>query len=538
MAQDTPFTTYNESQPYASQTYYFQVTLLGKRSLMLWVGEGDEAILGELAMALPSKGNMPPATTLLGSSAEIAQNLAKRMAYRYAKQFYVSINLSASDKQQVDPYLIHFIEKTLSNLVARIERRLPQSLVPLQRTDGPWNFIQHPLPVLEVTCLVLAVAASLGYAFAAGLKCPDQRVFPALLTTVAGIMFVHFMTVLFGAAFFKGSYGTMLFASHLAILTILPLAVYWDLDVDRWLNVLVLWQCADTLDVALLLQTWMHVLGAWLGAVVIPLDWDRAWQVWPIPCVLGTSFGNLLVTILLLACWIAKIDLMSLVSTSQKVKSDVWQGWQDHLATLGYESTALELKHNYNPPSTGEEWIQGRVHELAQWMRKDMAFFPPILIAHGLEAITACKYVESNPVSALVLLSPFTTEGLRSQFLARYKCNQWEHDTHKDFATQFSHALTSRKELPSLQDVSAATVPLSIYKDIQPTTFEPFFPILMCTSHGDKFVPPDDIERYHALAGQVDEETVKSVGHLDIFEHAEQQDMLHKVVQWLDECGF
>ncbi|XP_067123121.1 uncharacterized protein PIG-F isoform X2 [Centruroides vittatus] len=40
------------------------------------------------------------------------------------------------------------------------------------------------------------------------------------------------------------------------------------------------------------------IIGAWCGAFVIPLDWDRPWQEWPIPCsvgaVLGCSVGHLI----------------------------------------------------------------------------------------------------------------------------------------------------------------------------------------------------------------------------------------------------
>jgi phosphatidylinositol glycan class F len=35
------------------------------------------------------------------------------------------------------------------------------------------------------------------------------------------------------------------------------------------------------------------LLGAWLGAFVIPLDWDRWWQRYPIPCAFGSTFGFL-----------------------------------------------------------------------------------------------------------------------------------------------------------------------------------------------------------------------------------------------------
>lgn len=33
------------------------------------------------------------------------------------------------------------------------------------------------------------------------------------------------------------------------------------------------------------------VVGAWLGAVPIPLDWDRAWQAWPVTIVTGGYIG-------------------------------------------------------------------------------------------------------------------------------------------------------------------------------------------------------------------------------------------------------
>jgi len=34
------------------------------------------------------------------------------------------------------------------------------------------------------------------------------------------------------------------------------------------------------------------LVGAWLGAFPIPLDWDRSWQTWPLTCVIGALFGE------------------------------------------------------------------------------------------------------------------------------------------------------------------------------------------------------------------------------------------------------
>jgi phosphatidylinositol glycan class F len=32
-------------------------------------------------------------------------------------------------------------------------------------------------------------------------------------------------------------------------------------------------------------------LGAWIGAVPIPLDWDREWQKWPVTILTGAYVG-------------------------------------------------------------------------------------------------------------------------------------------------------------------------------------------------------------------------------------------------------
>lgn len=33
------------------------------------------------------------------------------------------------------------------------------------------------------------------------------------------------------------------------------------------------------------------IIGAWIGAIPIPLDWDRDWQKWPVTVVTGAYMG-------------------------------------------------------------------------------------------------------------------------------------------------------------------------------------------------------------------------------------------------------
>lgn len=39
---------------------------------------------------------------------------------------------------------------------------------------------------------------------------------------------------------------------------------------------------------------WGTIIGAWFGAIPIPLDWDRWWQRWPITCLVSSTIGAVL----------------------------------------------------------------------------------------------------------------------------------------------------------------------------------------------------------------------------------------------------
>lgn len=49
---------------------------------------------------------------------------------------------------------------------------------------------------------------------------------------------------------------------------------------------------------------WGTIFGAWLGAIPIPLDWDRWWQRWPITCLISSTIGALL-SILISYLWLS-----------------------------------------------------------------------------------------------------------------------------------------------------------------------------------------------------------------------------------------
>jgi phosphatidylinositol glycan class F len=52
---------------------------------------------------------------------------------------------------------------------------------------------------------------------------------------------------------------------------------------------------------------WGTIFGAWLGAIPIPLDWDRWWQQWPITCLVSSTMGaGFSIIISYLWLWIRK----------------------------------------------------------------------------------------------------------------------------------------------------------------------------------------------------------------------------------------
>jgi GPI ethanolamine phosphate transferase 2/3 subunit F len=109
-----------------------------------------------------------------------------------------------------------------------------------------------------------------------------------VLTAIAATPAVHILLVLFGAPFLDHIPHTLLCAAHFSLLAVLPIFYVRGVDGGAMLAVA---SAAAPLDETFggLLGA---VVGAWLGAVPIPLDWDREWQAWPVTIVVGMYVGH------------------------------------------------------------------------------------------------------------------------------------------------------------------------------------------------------------------------------------------------------
>ncbi|KAJ5342743.1 hypothetical protein N7541_011867 [Penicillium brevicompactum] len=114
---------------------------------------------------------------------------------------------------------------------------------------------------------------------------------PALLalalTFVLATPILAVLLVLFGAPLTTHNAETVLGAAHMAVLSATALIYTHGLDRSVWNEV---WGIARPAD-----AVWGSALGtglgAWFGAIPIPLDWDRPWQAFPITILTGAYIG-------------------------------------------------------------------------------------------------------------------------------------------------------------------------------------------------------------------------------------------------------
>lgn len=111
----------------------------------------------------------------------------------------------------------------------------------------------------------------------------------------------YIVIILFGAPVFTHHEETTMLTVTLTTLTFVPASLHLGVDVALDLMTGAPSQKGNVLADAMKTNIQATLLGTWLGAIVIPLDWDRPWQAWPIPCVTGALLGYMVAHFLTLA---------------------------------------------------------------------------------------------------------------------------------------------------------------------------------------------------------------------------------------------
>ena len=117
------------------------------------------------------------------------------------------------------------------------------------------------------------------------------------LSLLVSILVCGAISLAYGAPAASLPTRTLLWSIYLGSMAFTPLAIASGYSISNW--VALLWgslprrQVQNHVAMTLQATCLSTCVGAWLGAIPIPLDWDRPWQVWPISCVYGSIAGYL-----------------------------------------------------------------------------------------------------------------------------------------------------------------------------------------------------------------------------------------------------
>lgn len=105
---------------------------------------------------------------------------------------------------------------------------------------------------------------------------------------IAGVGFYYVVSVIFGAYYCAAFERTLAFALWMSSMTAFPLGRLYGLDFNKWYQTVIRRDDHGNSDEAhLICGIYSLWFGAWASCVVIPLDWDRPWQKWPVPNAIG-----------------------------------------------------------------------------------------------------------------------------------------------------------------------------------------------------------------------------------------------------------
>ncbi|KAM3859724.1 phosphatidylinositol-glycan biosynthesis class F protein [Diretmus argenteus] len=120
-----------------------------------------------------------------------------------------------------------------------------------------------------------------------------SRLVRSCLYFLLSCLFYHTVVVLYGAPLIESALETFSLAVLLTSLTTLRCLCVLGPNVQAWIRVFSRHGAMSVWDTSLQITVACTLVGAWVGAFPIPLDWDRPWQVWPVSCSLSSVIGFL-----------------------------------------------------------------------------------------------------------------------------------------------------------------------------------------------------------------------------------------------------
>lgn len=126
----------------------------------------------------------------------------------------------------------------------------------------------------------------------------------SICSFLVGSVIFHTISILLGAPLIENIDETFAFSMLCSCLAFFPMFVVHEGRWDDFLNyfpesIYVTERLQDSVKIV----TIFSIVGAWVGAFPIPLDWDRDWQTWPITCCIGSLIGHFIgLVYIVIAC--------------------------------------------------------------------------------------------------------------------------------------------------------------------------------------------------------------------------------------------
>mmetsp|Transcript_8961 Transcript_8961/g.12172 ORF Transcript_8961/g.12172 Transcript_8961/m.12172 type:complete len:213 (-) Transcript_8961:73-711(-) len=115
------------------------------------------------------------------------------------------------------------------------------------------------------------------------------RLAKGFIGSLLGLVVFYVVAVLYGAPLLH--LGTLAWSALLSSLVVIPPSCALPWEAGPWRKLFAQFAPEGEKELSLCLPSHGAMVGAWVGAWTIPLDWDRPWQIWPIPCALGAVGG-------------------------------------------------------------------------------------------------------------------------------------------------------------------------------------------------------------------------------------------------------
>ena len=118
-----------------------------------------------------------------------------------------------------------------------------------------------------------------------------KSILQRILIAIVAQLSLHFLIVLFGAPAIEKATESAHLAMLMTVLGVMP--ALCTLNTSNWSRVYIIYSPNPGIECYAFGATLGTGIGTLLGAVPIPLDWDRPWQAWPISCAIGSIIGHI-----------------------------------------------------------------------------------------------------------------------------------------------------------------------------------------------------------------------------------------------------